>query len=406
MTILSIIIPVYKVEPYLRECLDSVAASPLDCWEAILIDDGSPDGCPQICDEYAAKDSRFSVIHQENAGVAAARNAGLDAAKGEWIWFVDSDDVVDMRPVAGMVEWLKQNEDGLQFTVYSLQPDENQNQNEKVDLVMFGLDTFDDNETLTLRKATGRRTKFGNDTALRNTALRNADATKTIGWNDNQNESQNENQDQNRNEKVAERFVAKRFVAQRFVDKKDFLSQHISFFHQQFWYRNGNENENQNGGERIHFTEGIRVAEDLERMYKYFTVCQQPVKFEATLYHYRVRKTSVTQDENYRKKAVEDLPVVLNHLAEWIRRNDIKPEPWIDMRIMKLFQNLLYSASLINEKQQFDIGAFQNTVRGITARYRSLDFCYINKMRYRLAALNVKVFFLINRTYLALRGND
>ena len=101
---LSIIIPVYKVEPYLRECLDSIATSPLQCWEAILIDDGSPDGCPQICDEYAAKDKRFRVIHQKNAGVAAARNAGLDVAQGQWCWFVDSDDVVDMRPVSDMVE--------------------------------------------------------------------------------------------------------------------------------------------------------------------------------------------------------------------------------------------------------------------------------------------------------------
>ena len=106
---LSIIIPVYKVEPYLRECLDSVASSPLDCWEAILVDDGSPDSCPQICDEYVAKDCRFRVIHQQNAGVAAARNVGVDAAQGEWIWFVDSDDMVDMSPVRNMLEWLRKN---------------------------------------------------------------------------------------------------------------------------------------------------------------------------------------------------------------------------------------------------------------------------------------------------------
>lgn len=378
---LSIIIPVYNVEPYLRECLDSVAASPLDCWEAILIDDGSPDGCPQICDEYAARDNRFRIIHQENAGVAAARNAGLDAAKGEWIWFVDSDDVVDMRPVAGMVEWMKQNEDGLQFKVYSLQPDENQNG--KVDLVMFDLETFDDNETLTLR----------------NTALRNADATKTIM------KSQNENQ--NQNEKVAERFVAKRIVAQRivakrFVDKKDYLSQHISFFHQQFWYRKQNQNQNQYEGkkESIHFTEGIRVAEDLERMYKYFTLCQQPVKFEATLYHYRVRETSVTQDENYRKKAVEDLPVVLNNLAEWIRRNNIKPEPWLDLRIMKLFQNLLYSASQV---RKLEMTSFQESVNDIVNSFKSLGFPFTQNIRVRLAVGNVKLYFLLNNVYLRLR---
>lgn len=130
---LSIIIPIYKVEPYLRECLDSIATSPLQCWEAILIDDGSPDGCPQICDEYAAKDKRFRVIHQENAGVAAARNAGLDVAQGEWAWFVDSDDVVDMSHVGDMVEWLQQHQ--------------------KVDLVLFDLITFKDGEDITLQES-------------------------------------------------------------------------------------------------------------------------------------------------------------------------------------------------------------------------------------------------------------
>ena len=108
---LSIIIPVYKVEPYLRECLDSIAVSSSDCWEAILIDDGSPDDCPQICDEYAARDNRFRVIHQKNGGVSSARNAGLDNARGEWIWFVDSDDIVDMRQVEWMQQWLEEHKD-------------------------------------------------------------------------------------------------------------------------------------------------------------------------------------------------------------------------------------------------------------------------------------------------------
>ena len=92
---ISIIIPVYKVEPYLRECLDSVLAWRFADWEAILVDDGSPDGCGAICDEYAARDPRFRAVHKANEGVAAARNTGLDMAKGEWCWFVDSDDVID-----------------------------------------------------------------------------------------------------------------------------------------------------------------------------------------------------------------------------------------------------------------------------------------------------------------------
>ncbi len=92
---ISIIVPVYKVEQYLRRCLDSIASQTFTDWECILIDDGSPDKSGAICDEYAEKDSRFRVIHQKNKGVSAARNAGLDAARGEWIGFVDSDDWVE-----------------------------------------------------------------------------------------------------------------------------------------------------------------------------------------------------------------------------------------------------------------------------------------------------------------------
>lgn len=92
---ISIIVPVYKVEQYLHKCLDSILAQTFTDWECILIDDGSPDNSGKICDEYAQKDSRFRVIHQENAGVSAARNAGLNAALGEWIGFVDSDDWIE-----------------------------------------------------------------------------------------------------------------------------------------------------------------------------------------------------------------------------------------------------------------------------------------------------------------------
>ncbi len=92
--LISIIVPVYNVEKYLQECLDSVLAQTYKNLEIILIDDGSTDNCPQICDDYAAKDKRIKVIHQKNQGVSAARNAGLKMAKGEYIGFVDSDDYI------------------------------------------------------------------------------------------------------------------------------------------------------------------------------------------------------------------------------------------------------------------------------------------------------------------------
>lgn len=92
--LLSIIVPVYKVENYLPKCIDSILAQTFTDFELILVEDGSPDNCPALCDAAAEKDARVRVIHQKNGGLSAARNAGLDAARGAWIGFVDSDDYI------------------------------------------------------------------------------------------------------------------------------------------------------------------------------------------------------------------------------------------------------------------------------------------------------------------------
>lgn len=105
----SIIIPVYNVEHYLRECLDSIAAQNYSDFEAIMIDDGSTDASGLICEEYARIDKRFKVIHQVNAGSANAKNAGLDQACGEYITFLDSDDYVEADWLACLVDALEQN---------------------------------------------------------------------------------------------------------------------------------------------------------------------------------------------------------------------------------------------------------------------------------------------------------
>ena len=92
--LISVIVPVYRVEQYLHRCVDSILAQTYTNLEIILVDDGSPDCCGEICEGYAAKDSRIRVIHQENGGVSTARNAGLDVCTGEYICFVDSDDYI------------------------------------------------------------------------------------------------------------------------------------------------------------------------------------------------------------------------------------------------------------------------------------------------------------------------
>ena len=116
--LLSVIVPIYNVEEYLEKCLDSIINQTYKNLEIILVDDGSPDKCPQICDEYAKKDDRIVVIHKENGGVSSARNLGLDIAKGEFITFVDSDDWIDETMYEKMM--LKQAEENLDlvFTRY------------------------------------------------------------------------------------------------------------------------------------------------------------------------------------------------------------------------------------------------------------------------------------------------
>ena len=91
---ISVIVPVYNVEKYLCRCIDSILAQTFTDFELLLIDDGSKDSSGEICEEYAGKDARIRVFHRQNGGVSTARNLGIDKAKGEWIYFVDSDDVV------------------------------------------------------------------------------------------------------------------------------------------------------------------------------------------------------------------------------------------------------------------------------------------------------------------------
>ena len=105
--LISVIIPVYKVEKYLDECLASVTGQTYRNLEIILVDDGSPDRCGEICDQWANKDNRIRVIHKQNGGLADARNAGIDVATGDYISFVDSDDYVDEDFLEGLYSALK-----------------------------------------------------------------------------------------------------------------------------------------------------------------------------------------------------------------------------------------------------------------------------------------------------------
>lgn len=319
---LTIIVPVYNVERYLRTCLDSIAQLKAFSWEAILVDDGSTDTSGQICDEYAKQDSRFRVIHQKNSGVSAARNAGLDAAKGEWIWFVDSDDSINPDFEISNPEVLND-----------------------ADYVLFDMRKFRDGEKLNSlghQKSTVKCTEFS---------------------------------------------------------KNDFLCKYQCNHHQRLFYKKTWAMIDHH--QRLAFSLGTRVGEDLEFQYKYLTRCQRPARLDAVLYNYRLREGSATQDDSYRRKNVEDLPIVLQHLLEWCKQENVKPEPWLDMRIQQMFQNLLYSASLVKE---VEMKVLQATIRSLLLAFREQGFNFPKMAKMKLAYGSVNTYFVLNRVYLKLKG--
>lgn len=319
---ISIIVPVYNVENYLRECLDSISQLKTVTWEAILVDDGSTDTSGKICDEYAKQDSRFRVIHQKNTGVSAARNAGLDAAKGEWIWFVDSDDSINPDFEISNPEVLND-----------------------ADYVLFDMRKFRDGEELNSlghQKSTVKCTEFS---------------------------------------------------------KNDFLCKYQCNHHQRLFYKKTWAMIDHH--QRLAFSLGTRVGEDLEFQYKYLTRCQRPARLDAVLYNYRVREGSATQDDSYRRKNVEDLPIVLQHLLEWCKQENVKPEPWLDMRIQQMFQNLLYSASFVKE---VEMKVLQATIRSLLLAFREQGFNFPKMAKMKLAYGSVNTYFVLNRVYLKLKG--
>ena len=115
--LVSIVVPVYNVEKYLREAVDSVCAQTYPEWELLLVDDGSTDQSGAICDEYAQTDERIRVFHTDNRGVSCARNLGIENAKGHWIAFLDSDDYLNKDCLSTSIRYST----GMEMVVYSTQ---------------------------------------------------------------------------------------------------------------------------------------------------------------------------------------------------------------------------------------------------------------------------------------------
>lgn len=107
--VVSVIVPIYKVEKYLKRCIESIINQTYTYMEIILVDDGSPDCCAEICDQYSSIDNRVKVIHKNNGGLSDARNYGINIAEGEYIFFVDSDDYIELNAIENLVFYAKKN---------------------------------------------------------------------------------------------------------------------------------------------------------------------------------------------------------------------------------------------------------------------------------------------------------
>ena len=117
---ISVIVPVYKVEKYLKRCVESIVQQTYQNIEIILVDDGSPDRCPEMCDEYARRDARIKVIHKSNGGLSDARNAGLNIASGDYISFVDSDDWIEEDFIEILYKNMKKENADISIIGYTL----------------------------------------------------------------------------------------------------------------------------------------------------------------------------------------------------------------------------------------------------------------------------------------------
>lgn len=315
--IISIIIPVYNVALYLRQCIESII-NQVGNIEVILVDDGSPDESPSICDEYAQIDNHIHVIHKQNGGVSSARNAGLDAAQGEWIWFVDSDDFVTGNEINNCIDKVKRSD---------------------CDYVQFG------------------HTRIEEETG-------NEQIIKT-------------------NDVIGE-------------EKNIFLIKHAIYTHWCVWYKREMIERH-----KLRFSEGLRLAEDLEFMYLYQLYAKKPIQLNVNLYNYRIRKESTVRNVNSYINGIEDSFVVLDHWLERIKKEQISIEPWIDSKINIFVKRLLYYAwHVLN----LDKKIFHSRFCSIISKYKNVGFYFPRNVYMRIATFNITLYFFLNKTYLKFKG--
>lgn len=323
---ISIIVPVYNVESYLKECIESIIKQEGN-FELILVNDGSPDKSGEICDEYSKIDSRIKVIHKSNGGVSSARNAGLDIAKGEWIWFVDSDDIVDISRLNEIVLWLENHPE--------------------VDYVLLDMKEFYDSNNPTFESLAGDIK-----------------------------------------------------IIDSFGNKEKFLEKYHCYYHPRIFYKRSTMCYSSN---ELRFTNGLRVCEDGEFQFKYLMLCKHPARIFYTIYYYRKREGSATQNAQSKKYIVEDTQKVLYKLLDFIIENKITIEEWLKQRIEGTLKNLL-NASCISGDYKSKI--FQKNIRVIIDSYRNKGYSLFNNIFLGIAYINMPMYCFLHKLNLKLKGID
>lgn len=279
----------------------------------ILVDDGSPDNSGCICDEYANKDRRIKVIHQKNQGVSIARNAGLDVARGEWIWFVDSDDYIADHSLSILYDIVSKI---------------------ACDTVFFGLiDEYDG--------------------VVRNTT--------------------------------------KDFSQLLNLKKSDILSQIFCYTNPTMLFRRTVIEKH-----HIRFSEGVRMAEDLEFQYKYLIWSNRPISIKERLYIYRHREGSAMTNLNTHCNNLNDSLIVLENLLLYVKKHNIKEEAWLSMRIRLLIKGCMQSAQKIAKE---GIDDFDTKLNHIVKSYRSMGYNHIVDNTIRIAMFNIRLYFVLLQLY-------
>ena len=345
---LSVIMPVYNVKPYLRQCVESIGqvAARINLeWpykvmiEVILVDDGSTDGSGAVCDEMAAAlqplpTAAIRVVHQDNKGVAAARNRGLDMARGRWVWFVDSDDWLDVEKTLVLVSRM----------LCAAQD---------VDFVQFGHRRVTDEGATIAEHHTQPVCSDNND-----------------GW-----------------------CELSLFSSH---DSDAFFINHPLYNHWCAWYRR--DIVERHG---LRLTEGVRVGEDMEMLYAYEMYVRQPVGINLVPYVYRQREQSALHAAGTWQQSVDDGLGIMSRWLERIRRDRIKPAPWLDYRLLAFAKRIVYSARFADS---VDLKSLRCVLREQMTAYTAAGFLWPKNWRMRIASRSLRLYFLFNKIYLRLRG--